>query len=218
MEPAELHGAGKVALYEALRTFRAERHPSFEWYAEIHVRGRLLDALIAEASTPGEQVELIMERAGLRQAEHQVLHVDLMRDPSTNLKEGMRRRLGERLAAGVAMVLIEAQRPTPEEDLGARQERALADEAYEGVLDEVDPGLLAAVLLVHRDGKTLEAAGQELGIHKSTAQRRVAKGVLEIRAAMKARGIQNAPAPLDFDVLRARNSPQRPQRRHTMRR
>jgi RNA polymerase sigma factor (sigma-70 family) len=187
LEPEELHGAGKVALYEALRTFRAERHPSFAWYAEVHVRGRLVDALIADTWSPEERAALLMERASFRQAQHQALDVDLMRDPSDVLKEAMKRRFAERVAAGFAAVLIDAQQPNPEEDLAARQERALEDEAFEGVLGELDPGVLKAVLLVHRDGKTLEEAGQELGVHKNTAQRRVTKGVLEIEAAVKAR-------------------------------
>jgi RNA polymerase sigma factor (sigma-70 family) len=195
----ELLGPGTLALYEAVRTYLEAQHPSFEYYAEIHVRGRMIDAIRMDTWSLRDRLEFLMERAALRQGEQQALEVDMLRDETAALKEGMRRRGDDRLAAAVAGAMSEAERPTPDEDMAARQEYGHALAAYEGALDELAPEVRAAVLLVHRDRMGLEEASQVLGVHYNTVQRRAALGLRTLEEAMTARGVQRAPEPIDVE-------------------
>jgi RNA polymerase sigma factor for flagellar operon FliA len=204
MTANELLGPGTLALYEALRTYRPEQQASFEHYAEMHVRGRMLDAIRTDAWTMRERLEHLMARGALRQGEGQAPEVDGFHEETTALHEGMRRRGDDRLAAAVATALSEAQRPTPDEDMSERQEYDDALAAFESALAGLEPELRAAVLLVHGEGMGLEEASRVLGVHYNTAQRRVARGLRMLEEAMHARGVQHAPEPVDTEYHRPR--------------
>lgn len=195
-----LHGAGTIALSNAVRRYRPDRHPSFEYYAKSHVCGRMLDAIKQDQMSFGERVAIAMESAAAAYEETHVIDVDLLVAEEAELERGM--DLGcEDLLTDVHLAgLFEARRLTPEDALAAREEYGAIVEVFQEILPRLPREELEVLILVHQDEQTLEEASQALGIHVNTAQRRRTRALRRLRETMQARGLCHAPEPSDLRV------------------
>lgn len=198
VQAQELHGAGTIALSNAVRRYRADRHPSFEHYAKSHVYGRMLDAIKQDQMSLGERVEIAMKSAATAYEEMHVIDLDLLVADEPELERGMDQGCDDLLTEVHLAGIFEAHRLTPEDAMASREEYDVIFEVFEDILPGLPRDEVEVLMLVHRDGRTLEEASQALGIHINTAQRRRTRALRRLRETLQARGLYQAPEPRDL--------------------
>lgn len=81
--------------------------------------------------------------------------------------------------------MLRRLRVVPEIDPALEVEAQLCLEALQGALDELSPKAQAAFLLHRRDGLSLEAVGDRLGVSRPMAKKYLAKVLLHLRQRLE---------------------------------
>jgi RNA polymerase sigma factor (sigma-70 family) len=161
----DLLGAGTLALFEVVRTYDAEQHPSFPVYARSHLRGRMIDAIKAEPSSKSARIERVMERAFEIVSSHHVVGANLFRDSEDRILEAARAGQTEVLAAAFLAGLLDRQKDDGEDGM---IERLWLREG----LDRLERREREVMHLVYREQKTLDEVAAALRITPKMAQKR----------------------------------------------
>lgn len=184
VEAKELYACGLIGLHEAAAEYRVEQHPSFLYFAQHHVRGRMLNMMRDEVFSLRARVEHAMERAFCRVVGHQLLDVDVWRDEDAELVEGARKGCAEAMAATFVAALTEAKSATPEEALMELEEKAALVAALTAAVAALEPAERRVIELFYGEGMTLGEVAKALGIHKNTAQKRHRLALVKLHAAV----------------------------------
>lgn len=184
VEAKELYACGLMALHEAAAEYRVEKNPSFLYFAQHHVRGRMLNMMRDEVFSLRARVELAMERTFCRVVGHQVLDVDVWQDEDAALVEGARKGCAEALAATFVAASMEARDATPEEALMEVEEQRGHVAALGEAMATLTPAERRVVELFYGEGMTLAEVARAIGIHKNTAQKRHQTALEKLRGAV----------------------------------
>ena len=193
----ELLGPGTIALCEAARVYRRERHPQFTQYAQHHVHGRLCDAVRTAHFSLRARVENGMERAYSRMLSHQVLEGNLFSAPLEELDAGADSGCDDVLAATFVAAALEAEGSSPEEQLLELEARQLTRETVVEGLDTLYTHERQVVELVYERRLTLDEVAEEVRVPSDCAQRRHRSGLRKLRKFLVARGVTRSPRKLD---------------------
>jgi RNA polymerase sigma factor FliA len=183
---------GREGLLAAARSFDPMRGVPFRRWANIRVRGSVIDGIRASSTLPRSvYCRLRAEDAAARMHEGLQEDASPARDRSA---EGADRRLGEYLASAATAVAIGLtgssvegtgeptdRSPTAEERL-VREELLSAIRAAIRELPDAERSLLERHYF---DGVTFEQAASELGLSKSWASRLHARAIVTVTRSLK---------------------------------
>ncbi len=191
----EIASYGHEGLLHAARTFEAERGVPFRRWANLRVRGAILDGLRAQGDLP-RHVHRRLAAIEAGDTVQGALLEDQSASPPKTAEDADRclstylAGIATAMALGVVgdarggdVTTIEDRAPTPEE--------AVAQKEMARVMGElVDARPTEERTLLRRyyfDGATLEEAGREIGLSKSWASRLHARAVEAIGRELKRR-------------------------------
>jgi RNA polymerase sigma factor FliA len=190
----DLAGAGREALVVAARSFDPERGVPFRRWANLRVRGAMIDAVRSHAALP-RRVYRQLKAIEAADRHDEAVQEEVAAAPQPATPEAADAKLGEQLsgaamAMAIGMLTIRSTSdvgdPTddaasPEEQVSRAQLLAKVKEAVEGLPD-------AERHLVSRhyfDGVNFDEAAREIGLSKSWASRLHARAIDGMARAMK---------------------------------
>lgn len=186
-------GAAKIALMEAVHRYDPALDEQFEGYAKRCIDGRILD--LVRILSGRRRIERAMDRAAAAHGGLGRSAYDVLQDSDEKLEalavDASAGTIGVMLVGGA----LEAERAAAEgEDpevvaAFAQVIGALVEGAARLSEDERD-----AMVAVHLDGMTLEAAAEALGATFKQVRGRLARGQGKLKRALLRRGIKEMPA------------------------
>ena len=188
----DLLGPATVGMYEAIDKYREDRHPHFVGYAQHYIRHRILDSIDAEHWSLRARVERAMEIGFDRFSGHQIVNVNLFKDPVEQVVDGARQGGDEALAAAFFAGILEAQGASPEEAAMELQGQVTGLEHVRAALGTLHSHEREVIRLVYEEDKTLDEAAVKIGVSQKTAQRRHVSALRKLRACLVARGVTDA--------------------------
>jgi RNA polymerase sigma factor for flagellar operon FliA len=192
VKPRELYAVGTFALYRAAKKFTDDMSHDFADHAYRRVRDAMLAAV---------RVELFHERvrrAAIRSADDLcATYRDDAWNPAehdeADARRGVRQFFDELLAATFTGAIEEARRVHEETPAEVDAEYKHAMDVLAAALQKLSDEELQIVALVFREGRTLEEAGEALGLSERTARRRRATALARLREELAAHGVERAP-------------------------
>lgn len=190
----DLTSQGREALLAAARSFEADRGLTFRKWANLRVRGAMIDSIRANGNVPRR---VYLKVRALQAADH--VHEVAAEDAPPTTPEEADQRISDQLGtAAVAMAisfltmgagdaLDAAQDPKagPEEDFG----RAELLEAIRAAIAERPEAERHLLQRHYFDDVNFDEAARELGLSKSWASRLHARAIEGLAKALKSRGI-----------------------------
>lgn len=196
--PADLLGPGTLGLIEADRRFTRDKSASYERYAQLRVRGAMLDAIGSEALPAAKRVELAMERAAARQqildAEDGGVGPRMAAAPTEDQADAVAEK-ALALAFGALAITVE---PDAEAEAARRETYLLAQEAFRRAFDALLPEQRDLLVLHFEQRRTLEQIAELYETSEKTIRQRLSRATSRLRAAMRARGFTHAPEVVDW--------------------
>lgn len=194
VEREELVSQGREALFAAARSYDAARGLPFRRWANLRIRGAMIDALRQQGNLP-KRVYRKLRAMQAADRVHEVLDEEASAAPPPATPEEAEAKLNERLdAASMAMALsflsmrsgealdrAKDERASPEEAVGHKEMVTLVREA----LAERPEPEQRLILRHYFEDVTLDEAAKELGLSKSWASRLHARAIEAIARAMK---------------------------------
>lgn len=183
----DLLSAGREGLLDAARRFDASRKIPFRAYANVRIRGAMIDGVRGMSALPRRAYERLLAMEGANQVDEGQLELTLA---NSSMMPGEAEAafadqlalVATTLALGNVAQFVEGKTgevasldsTTPEDELSRAQLLARAAE----VLNEFKEAREATVLrLVYFEGMTLEAIAQDFGVDKSWVSRLHTRGL-----------------------------------------
>jgi RNA polymerase sigma factor for flagellar operon FliA len=188
----DLVSHGREGLLAAARSFDARRGVPFRRWANIRVRGAVIDGVRSSSSLPRSVYARIHAIEAAARAQEGLGEAESMEKAAT--PEDADRRLGEYLAtAATAIALgfagsIVDEHGEPTDRSPSAEERLLQDELFRAIRTSLSELPDAERTLLQRhyfDGVTFEQAAAELGLSKSWASRLHSRAVAAVTRSLK---------------------------------
>ncbi len=193
----DLASAGREALVLAARTFEPDRGVPFRRWANLRVRGAMIDAMRSAGSVPRRVYRKLRAMQAADRVHDSALEEQVASPPKT--PEAADARLGDQLGtAAVAMALgflamrssdglerARDDRESPEEQVS----RAEVLSAIRAAITERPEAERRLLERHYFDDVTFERAAEELGLSKSWASRLHARAIEAIAKSMRRSGI-----------------------------
>ena len=189
LQREELLGPGTLGMYEAIAKYREDRYPHFQGYARHYIRHRILDSIDAAHWSLRARVERAMELGFDEFSSHQIVNVNLFRDPVEKVVDGAREGGDEALAASFLAGILEAQGASPEEIAIELEGQATTLEHLRDAMGTLHPHEREVLHLVYEEDLTLDDAAVKVGVSQKTAQRRHVSALRKLRAFLLERDV-----------------------------
>jgi len=198
MQVDDLTSTGREALLHAARSFDPARGVPFRRWANLRVRGALIDSVRAQGGLPRRVYAKLKAMQAADHVQEGRQEADAATEPSTpqeadaRLQDSLASAAAAMAAAYLTMgsmeeegVQVAAEKPSPEAEAATRQLLARITRA----IDERPEAERQLLRRHYFDDVTVEQAAAELGLSKSWASRLHARAIEGVAKALRREGV-----------------------------